>query len=163
VATTITAGVAPCPPFRAGSRQARAMSDAEVDAFLRAARWAVLATSERDGPYAVPVAFGVDRGACYIASGQGRKLDNIRRSPGVCLTVVEVGDARDAGANWRSVVLRGTAEPVTGLSEKLRGFGALRRQFRGTATLTPEDVKRFARAGLLRVTPTEITGRIVDD
>jgi nitroimidazol reductase NimA-like FMN-containing flavoprotein (pyridoxamine 5'-phosphate oxidase superfamily) len=80
----------------------------------------------------------------------------------VCLTVVEVDDRRAVGASWRSVVVRGTAEPVTALSEKVRGFRALRRQFGGATRLTPQDVQRFVRAGLLRVTPTEVTGRTVE-
>jgi nitroimidazol reductase NimA-like FMN-containing flavoprotein (pyridoxamine 5'-phosphate oxidase superfamily) len=165
MATMLTAGApanpsAPSP--RAGSRQARPLTSSEIEAFLRGARWAVLSTIEADGPYAVPVAFGYDGGACYIASGPGRKVDNIVRSPGVCLTVVEVDDGRSAAVAWRSVVVRGTAQPVTALWEKVRGFRALRRQFRGTDALTPQDVQRFARAGLLRLTPNEVSGRSID-
>jgi uncharacterized protein len=140
--------------------EARAMTESEIDAFLRGARWGVLATSGADGPYAVPVAFAWDDGVCYVASGPGLKADNIGRYPAVCLTVVEVAGPPARG--WRSVVLRGSAQSVSGVVEKAQGFLALRRQFDRDARPTARDLRRYATAGLLRITPTETTGRSLE-
>jgi nitroimidazol reductase NimA-like FMN-containing flavoprotein (pyridoxamine 5'-phosphate oxidase superfamily) len=165
-ACTVSASGARAPqPERTRHRrgEARDMSPAEIDALLRSARWAVLATAEDHAPWAVPVAFGWDGTHCWIATGPGRKADNIARDPGVCLTVVDVEADRDGAGGppraWRSVVLRGSAETVNGVPEKLRGFLALRRQFHREAPISAADLRRFREAGLLRIAPAEVSGR----
>jgi nitroimidazol reductase NimA-like FMN-containing flavoprotein (pyridoxamine 5'-phosphate oxidase superfamily) len=155
--TIVTADDAPHAAAPNARRATRAMTDTEIETFMASARWATLATIEDDGPYAVPVAFGYESGVCYIATGAGRKADNIRRNPAVCLSVVEVLTEPDG---WRSVVVRGRAEEVTAVTEKIRGFLALRRQFGRRSRPDAADLRRFAAARLLRVTADSRTGRM---
>jgi nitroimidazol reductase NimA-like FMN-containing flavoprotein (pyridoxamine 5'-phosphate oxidase superfamily) len=130
-----------------------ALSPEEAEEFLRRHEWGVLATVGAGQPYAVPVGYGFDGRYVYFASAPGRKLSNLLESPLVCLTVLDVVD----GNRWCSVILSGTAEPVTDLPGRMRAVRAIQRQ-RGSR-VTAQDVARFARATLIRITPTEITGR----
>lgn len=129
------------------------LSPEEAEEFLRRRDWGVLSTIGDGAPYAVPVGYGFDGRYAYLASAPGRKLRNLLASPQVCLTVLDVRD----GDRWTSVVLIGTAAPVTNLPGQMRAVRAIQRQ-RG-ARVTAQDVARFARATVIRITPTEITGR----
>lgn len=135
----------------------RAMDPDEVERFLREHGWGMLATvGEGGAPYAVPVAYGYDGRHLYVASGPGRKRENLEASPAVCLTVAEVVD----GDRWSSVVVTGEARAVEGLAERLRGLDAIRRQRAGGGMLPPADLARMARATVFRITSAEVTGRV---
>lgn len=79
----------------AGMQQpSRDATDDEARQIVARNFWGVLSTVGPDGqPYAVPVTYGFD-GAFYAVLRDGRKLENIRANPSVCITVVEV-DALD--------------------------------------------------------------------
>jgi len=129
------------------------LSPEEAEEFLRRHNWGVLATVGAGQPYAVPVGYGFNGRCAYLATGPGRKLNNLLESPLVCLTVLEVVD----GDRWTSVVLSGSAERITDLPGQMRAARAIQRQRSGR--ISAQDVARFARATLIRITPTEITGR----
>jgi len=140
-----------------GSRSARALSREEIDALLERGFWGVLATSVDNEPYGVPIIYGYEDGVFYVANGPGRKIQMLQQNPRVTLTVVE---QEDYGRTWRSVIVRGNVEVVQDLSDKLRAFNALRKQIpRPVARL--RDAGRVAKAKVIRIVPTEITGRAV--
>ena len=143
----------PTAPPSAPRARPETLSPEETHDFLRRREWGVLCTVGDGAPYAVPVGYGFDGRCAYFASAPGRKLRNLLAAPRVCLTVLDVHD----GDEWCSVVLSGIAEPVIDLPGQMRAVRAIQRQ-RGTR-VTAQDVARFARATVIRITPTEITGR----
>lgn len=141
-----------------GRRSGRRLERDEIDAFLRRGFWGVLALSHQDEPYGVPIIYGYDdNGVIYIANGPGKKIEMMLRNPRVTLTVVEL---EDFGRKWRSVIIYGKAELVESLSEKLHAFNTLRKQIpRPSARLS--DAAKLAAARVIRIVPSEITGKTV--
>ena len=135
----------------------REMTDEEVSALLERSWWGNLATVEEDGPYAVPVIYGWDGDDFYIASRAGRKIDNLERNPAVCLTVVE---ATGLGEPWHSVLVLGEATLVHGVRGHTAAIRALRGQVGRKGKISAKDVARMAAAKVIRLAPSEITGRV---
>lgn len=140
----------------AGRRSARTLDAAEIAEFLRNGFWGVLATSVNDEPYGVPIIYAYDEdGTIYIANGPGKKIGNLEANPNVTLTVVEL---EDYGRRWKSVIVYGRVEIVQDLGQKLHAFNALRKQIpRPAARL--RDAAKLAAAKVVRIVPTQITGR----
>ena len=141
------------PRWRFGSADLEAD---EIEALLRRNWWGTFATSAADTPYGVPVVYGYDGQNFYVASASGRKVSNVEANPRVSLTVVEVES--DASA-WSSVIVLGTAEFVKDPAGYLQALRALRRQRGHAGTVGPKDAARLARARVMRITPSEVTGR----
>jgi nitroimidazol reductase NimA-like FMN-containing flavoprotein (pyridoxamine 5'-phosphate oxidase superfamily) len=142
----------------AGSRTGRALTNEEIDAFLKQGFWGVLATSLNDEPYGVPIIYAYDDdGMFYIANGPGKKIQIVEQNPNVTLTIVEL---EDYGRRWRSVIVYGKVELVEELGEKLHAFNALRKQIpRPAARL--RDAAKLAMAKVIRIVPTEVTGKAI--
>lgn len=138
---------------RFGSRE---LDDEETEALLRRGWWGTLATSADGKPYGVPVVYGYDGDAFYVASTPGRKTRDIQANARVCLTVVEVGDGP---GEWASVIVHGRAEFVSDIRGHVAAVRALRRQVGRRSEVTLDDAKRMARAKVIRVVPSEVTGR----
>lgn len=110
--------------------RAAAMDLPRMAAFLDRRRYAVLATGRPDGrPHAAPIAFGVWRGAFWIATVRGARLRNLRARPYASIVIME-GDVR---SRHRTVIAEGPvvihegagvmeAEPQFGQNWRLR-FG----------------------------------------
>lgn len=62
-----------------------------------------LACCANDQPYVVPVQYVASGGLIYSFSMPGRKIDNMRDNPKVCLQVDELQDQR----HWKSVIIEG--------------------------------------------------------
>lgn len=62
-----------------------------------------LASCAKDLPYVVPVQYALSQGLIYSFSMPGRKIDNMRENPKVCLQVDELQDHR----HWKSVIIEG--------------------------------------------------------
>ncbi len=142
----------------AGRRSARKLEQHEIVEFLRQGFWGVLAMSLGDQPYGVPIIYAYDDdGTFYIANGPGKKIEMLQQNANVTLTVVEV---EDYGRKWRSVIAYGRVEVVDALPEKLHAFNALRKQIpRPAARLS--DAAKLAAAKVVRLVPTEITGKAI--
>jgi uncharacterized protein len=140
----------------AGRRTGRDLSAQEIDEFLKRGFWGVLATSVNDEPYGVPIIYAYDDdGAIYIANGPGKKISNLEMNPNVTLTIVEL---EDYGRQWKSVIVYGKVEILQDLGDKLHAFNALRKQIpRPAARL--RDAAKLAAAKVVRIVPTQITGR----
>jgi len=141
------------PRWRFGSRE---LTPEEIEAVLARNWWGTLATSVDGQPYGVPIVYGYDGEHFYVASAAGRKVEAVEANPRVTLTVVEV--APDA-SGWSSAIVFGGVEFVRDPAGYLEALKALRRQRGYTGTVGPRDALRLARARVLRITPTEITGR----
>lgn len=61
-------------------------------------------------PYIVPIAYAYDQTYIYSHTREGLKVDMMRKNPHVCFEVDQV----DNLANWRSVIVHGTFEELTG-------------------------------------------------
>ena len=62
-------------------------------------------------PCVVPITYAYDGSAFYGYSLLGTKIENMCANPYVCVEVDRVHDS----ANWRSVVIRGTFEVLSGV------------------------------------------------
>lgn len=137
----------------ASGHPANEMSMVEASDFLRSHAWGVLSTIGAGRPYAVPVAYAFDGQHLYVATGPGRKAENLDACPAVCVTVPDVID----GNHWQSVVVIGDAHPVDDLLARVRALRLLGREREGR--VTAKDLARAARARVLRISATEISGR----
>jgi hypothetical protein len=110
----------------------------EIEKILERARIGRLATLGADGfPYITPVNYVWWNGAIYFhCAHQGEKIDNIRRSDKVCFEVdiplAYLGLDYDRGRPscqvhqfYHSVVIRGRAEVVADMEEKVASLNAL--------------------------------------
>jgi nitroimidazol reductase NimA-like FMN-containing flavoprotein (pyridoxamine 5'-phosphate oxidase superfamily) len=142
----------------AGRRTGRKLERHEIDEFLRHGFWGVLALSNEDEPYGVPIIYGYDQdGTFYIANGPGKKIEMMLKNPTVTLTVVEL---EDYGRRWRSVIIYGQVSLVEGMTEKLHAFNTLRKQIPRPATRL-SDAAKLASAKVIRLVPTEMTGKAI--
>ncbi len=109
-----------------------------IEAILLGSRIGRLATLGQDGyPYITPVNYVYRRGAIYFHCAlQGEKLDNLQRDPKVCFAVdrplayLDGGfDAKmavcDVSQYYQSVVIRGRAELIVDIAEKVEALNAL--------------------------------------
>ena len=127
---------------------------AECRELLARVGWGVIATVGADGhPYSVPIGYALGKDCVYIASGPGQKRAFLEADPRVCLTVAEV----DTFSHWRSVVVRGRAEPVEGLAAHAVAVAAFATQRAPRARAA--DARRFATARMLRISLDGMTGR----
>lgn len=140
-------------------REARDLSVGEIRDLIQRNNWGVLATSAYDQPYAVPVIYGFDGEFFYVANSPGRKVRNLEANPSVCLTIAEV---ENGGVRWRSVVVIGRVEWIEEVSGRLHAFNVLRKQHGDRPRRSVRDAARLARARVVRIIPTEITGRAKD-
>lgn len=110
----------------------------DIEAILLGARIGRLATLGQDGyPYITPVNYVYLHGSIYFHCAlQGEKLDNLQREPKVCFAVdrplayLDTGFDRDmavcdVGQYYQSVVIRGRAEIILGMAEKVEALNAL--------------------------------------
>lgn len=136
----------------------RSATDDEARAIVARNFWGVLSTVGPDGrPYAVPVTYGFD-GAFYAVLRDGRKLENIRANPHVCITVVEVDPL---AKTWRSVVASGRAEFLESSDDVALAIERLRAQYPGTPTRSGgADALAASGARVMRLVPETLTGRI---
>ena len=142
----------------AGRRTGRRLDRQEIEDFLRRGFWGVLALSVGDEPYGVPIIYAYDDdGTFYIANGPGKKIEMMQQNPNVTLTVVEL---EDYGRKWRSVIAYGRVELVGTIPEKLHAFNALRKQIPRPATRL-SDAAKLAAAKVIRLVPTEMTGKAI--
>jgi uncharacterized protein len=110
----------------------------EIEAILLRSRIGRLATLGQDGyPYITPVNYVYLRGSIYFhCARQGEKLDNLQRESKVCFAVdrplayLDTGYDKslpvcDVGQYYQSVVIRGRAEIIVDITEKIDALNAL--------------------------------------
>ncbi len=145
------------------------LDDAECREILTRQRMCVLATSDDDQPYAVPIFYGFDGVTIYLGIAEGRKTQVLENNPRLCITVAEVGP----GDSWRSVLVMGRAEWITDGPERTEAIKVMmehnRRPERQTQTpasasaaspsTAAASLQRHRRGRMLRIADAQITGR----
>lgn len=141
---------------------------AQLEDILTGGRYTVVAMCRDDEPYLVTMSYGYDRDqrALYFHTAlKGLKLEFIKKNPRVCGTVIEDRGYREGECAhaYRSLVYRGTLEPVTALEEKKHGMAILLKQ----QEKKPEEARarflhneaRYDTVNILKLRLTEITGK----
>lgn len=132
------------------------LSPEECRAVLEQGRVAHIAQIDRDEPYVTPMSYVVLGGEFFFRTGQGRRLEALRRDPRVC---VEVSRRRE-DAGWESVLLRGRARIVEDLRLEAEAIAALLTKYHTESALGfsapavhPEE------RPVVAITPEQVTGR----
>jgi nitroimidazol reductase NimA-like FMN-containing flavoprotein (pyridoxamine 5'-phosphate oxidase superfamily) len=136
------------------------LGDEECRAILREQRLCVLAMTDGDAPYAIPLFYGFDGENVWLGIAEGRKTELLDRNPLLCLSVNDVGP----GDAWRSVLVTGRATWVTDPEQRAKGIQVLMQHNRRRdrpVTQSAEGAPRRRRSGgrIVLVTEAVITGR----
>ena len=99
------------------------LSHEEIETLLRRHRVGRLACSANDRPYVVPINYVYDGANVYAYSSSGRKITVMREQPLVCFEVDEI----EGPSSWRSVILEGRYEEITGADERKQALKMLTR------------------------------------
>lgn len=116
-------------------------------------------STEEQQVYVVPISYDFHEGEIFFSSIAGDKIDYLRSHPkGICLEVDEIDD----GLNWRSVIVRGDYDELSGAERLQEKLAALRRAERGPLRyLFDPDVPARAQEALViaRLQIREMSGR----
>lgn len=126
------------------------MSDAEIDAMLARHRVGRLGCTANDRPYVVPINYVYDGMSIYSYSAPGRKIDVMREQPLVAFQVDEI----DNDASWRSVMVEGRYQELTG-----RERDAAIRQLSATDSVVARALSAGERIVVYRIALSERSGR----
>lgn len=139
--------------------EVKEMARGEMLALLLRGGYGHLGCSRDDHPYVVPMHYTFDSQALYFFTTEGTKTEFMAANHEVCFQVEEVTDARC----WRSVMVTGRAERITGHEEMERAMQLIAER---NPTLTPAlnetkigAWKRFNNVAVYRVRPDAIYGR----
>ena len=98
-------------------QQPRALSQDEMERFVKQHYYGRLGLCLENEPYVVPVAYGYEQGKIYFHSARrGKKLDFIRKNDRVCFQVDEWLKG------WASVICYGTASLSEDVEAKKKCF-----------------------------------------
>lgn len=133
-------------------QQSRALSQPEMERFIKEHSYGRLGLCLESEPYVVPVAYGYEQGKIYFHSArEGKKLDLIRKNNRVCFQVDEWQQG------WASVICYGRASLTEDVEEKKRCFEILTGQ-----KLSEEHLQNVkACIGIVQI--EEMTGRCSAD
>lgn len=150
----------------------------EIEEFLRSMSFGFLGTSGMDGyPHITPLNYVYRNGHIYFhGSRAGSKMKEIAKSHKVSFAVAKefaiipsyFSDPRQAcpaTAYFKSVHIRGTAEPVEDLFEKADALSGLMEKLQpegGYAPITPEDpsyLGELKAVSVVRITVEELTAK----
>lgn len=136
----------------------------EMIAVMRDAQVCRVAMAGDDGPYVVPMSFGLGEGCIWLhCAAEGCKLEVLRRDPRVCVEFeadVELMRGKgpcDIGFRYRSALAFGRAALVTDREEKRRGLEALAGQYAPDAGPVPDGA--VDGVTVLRVDVEHMTGK----
>lgn len=131
---------------------------------IRASQVCRVAMCCEDGPYIVPMCFGIGEGCIYLHSaGEGRKLEVLRSDPRVCVEfeanveLLPSGNPCAIGFRYRSALVFGEAEFVTDCAEKQRGLDAIVAQY--AQGMEPVPASALDGVTVVRVDITRMTGK----
>lgn len=114
-------------------RKDRQQTEADAKRIMESCDFAVLSTSDTDQmPYGVPVSTVLEADHLYFhCAKEGRKLENIRQNPHVCLTFAKVllVDGENFTTRYESVIAEGTAALIEEQEEKFHALRLLSRRF----------------------------------
>jgi len=120
------------------------MPPAECEALLRRAEVLRLGLTDAEGPYVVPVNFGLEDGRIYVhGAREGRRIAAVAGGARVCFEADEgeiVRADRPCGftSRFRSVIGYGTARLLTSAEDKRLGLDAIMRHYDSTGEGIPD-------------------------
>lgn len=135
------------------------MSPAEMHALLQRENLGHLGCARNNRPYVVPMHYAYDGKDLFFFTTQGMKTQFIDANPQVCLQVEEITD----GTQWRSVMVIGQAEQITGSKETQEAMKLItERNPSLTPAISATQLDTWGRAvdiALYRIKPELIDGR----
>lgn len=138
-------------------RKDRLRTEEEARAIMESCDFAVLATADDENmPYGVPVSVVLEENRLYFhCATTGRKLENIRQNPYVCLTFAKVRlvDGENFTTRYESAIAEGKASLVEEETEKRHALQLLCRRY---TQHSDEEIdayiqRYFAQTGVVRV------------
>lgn len=146
-------------------RKDRLRSAADARAIMNSCDFALLSTADSENiPYGVPVSPVLEENRLYFHCAKaGRKLENIRQNPHVCLTFAKVllVDGENFTTRYESVIAEGTAAIVADETEKRHALQLLCRRY---TQHSDEEIdayiqRYFAQTGVVRVELENISAK----
>ena len=135
------------------------MTPADMHALLERESFGHLGCARDGRPYVVPMNYAYDGKELYFFTTEGMKTQFIQSNPQVCLQVEEITDS----THWRSVMLIGKAEQLTGNEDMQRAMKLITdRNPSLTPAISATQLDTWGRAvdiALYRITPELIDGR----
>jgi nitroimidazol reductase NimA-like FMN-containing flavoprotein (pyridoxamine 5'-phosphate oxidase superfamily) len=135
------------------------MAPAEMHALLQRESFGHLGCARGNRPYVVPMHYAYDGKELFFFTTQGMKTQFIDANPQVCLQVEEITDS----THWRSVMVVGKAEQITGNEEMQKAMKLItERNPSLNPAISSTELDALGRAvdiALYRITPELIDGR----
>jgi len=135
------------------------MTPADMHALLERESFGHLGCTRDGRPYVVPMNYAYDGKELYFFTTAGMKTQFIQSNPQVCLQVEEITDS----THWRSVMVIGKAEQLTGKEDMQRAMKLITdRNPSLTPAISATQLDTWGRAvdiALYRITPELIDGR----
>jgi len=135
------------------------MAPADMHALLQRESFGHLGCARDSRPYVVPMHYAYDGKELYFFTTEGMKTQFIEANPQICLQVEEITDS----THWRSVMVIGAAEQITGKEEMQRAMKLItERNPSLTPAISATQLDTWGRAvdiALYRVIPELIDGR----
>jgi nitroimidazol reductase NimA-like FMN-containing flavoprotein (pyridoxamine 5'-phosphate oxidase superfamily) len=113
--------------------------ETEMLQIIRRCQWCHLAMVDAEGlPYLIPMNFGISEGVIFMHGAcQGKKIKILSQNPSVCINFSTDQLIRfqneDVACSWsmkyRSVLVYGKAEFITGTDEKIAALGIIMAQY----------------------------------
>lgn len=133
----------------------------EIEQILRRGSHAHLGCHHWSETYVCPITYAYEDGYIYSHSLMGKKIKMMRANPNVCVQVEEV----DSLFNWKSVIVRGRFEELTGGIEAETGLRLLKKKIaslesaRKVSELEVQIDAILSQAKIYRIKIEKMTGR----
>ena len=135
------------------------ISEDEARKFLHKTKYGHLAYAYEGQPYIVPINFAYDSENVYFRTTDGTKTRCLAANAKVCLQVEQI----DSQEQWESVMVVGSAEPITSPEE----FRRADKHFSQRGMAPPPEMAKASfsnrtgenRVAVYRIRPKAITGR----
>ena len=135
------------------------MRAADMHALLQRQSFGHLGCARDGRPYVLPMNYAYNGKELYFFTTEGMKTQFIGANPQVCLQVEEITDS----THWRSVMVIGKAEQITGPEEMRRAMKVITdRNPSLTPAISATQLDTWGRAvdiALYSITPELIDGR----
>ena len=137
---------------------------AAMESIIRASLVCRIALCDGDRPYVVPMCFGYDGRSIYLHSaGEGRKIDILKRNPGVCFEFESDCEVRHAdkpcsfSMRYRSVMGSGKACFLDDAEERQQAMQLIIGQYTDKTFIMGD--KELNGITIIRIDIDEITGK----
>jgi nitroimidazol reductase NimA-like FMN-containing flavoprotein (pyridoxamine 5'-phosphate oxidase superfamily) len=141
------------------------MTDAETKKLLSQAPVGRLGTSKNNQPYVVPICFIYHQNKIYFhCAHKGKKIDNIKANPNVCLQVdehcvVPASTPCKFTVHYQSALIYGKVRFLTNPKEKLKILKLLMNKYDHNKLVKPLNETMTNRVEVGGITIEEITGK----